>query len=169
MAIPGLLRLADQGYPGFRVSISDYVYMSDSYIYGMLLCMAAMLFIFNGAVYFRNADRFGLRQEGTWYNVILGVSLLGIILFPHRQYVLIHYFFGGVFFLGNAVVIGVFHAPKDRVLSIVLAVITVTAIAVHYIFGLISLLTGEWISLIVIALHFIMQSNQISNNVRSSK
>jgi len=157
VAIPALLRLADKGNTGFRESLSDYVYMSDSYIYGMLLCMAAMLFVFNGAVYFRNSSVLGLQRAGSWYNVILGVSLLGIILFPDHQYVIVHYFFAGVFFLGNAVVIGLFHNARDRVISIVLAVVTVVAIALHYI-GVWSLLVGEWVSLAVIAAHFIMQS-----------
>lgn len=164
VAIPALLRLADKGNTGFRESISDYVYMSDSYIYGMLLCMAAMLFIFNGAVYFRNEDAFGLQRAGKWYNVILGVSLLVVILFPHRQYVIIHYFFGAVFFLGNAVVIGLFHNARDRVVSIVLAVVTVAAIALHYA-GVWSLLAGEWVSLGVIAAHFIMQARGAGTSV----
>lgn len=157
VTIPVLLRLADKGNTGFRESISDYVYMSDSYIYGMLLCMAAMLFIFNGAVYFRNEVVFNLPRAGKWYNVILGVSLLGVILFPHRQYVVIHYFFGGLFFLGNAVVTALFCYVRDRVLSIVLAVLTVAAVGLHYA-GVWSLLVGEWISLTVIAVHFIMQA-----------
>jgi hypothetical protein len=157
MTIPALLRLADKGNTGFRESISDYVYMSDSYIYGMLLCMAAMLMIFNGAVYFRNENAMGLPRAGKWYNVILGVSLLVVILFPHRQYVIIHYFFGGVFFLGNAVVTALFSYARDRVVSVVLAVVTVAAIGLHYA-GVWSLLAGEWISLAVISAHFIMQS-----------
>src|ERR1700722_20801936 len=107
--------------------------------------MAAMLFIFNDAVYFRNEDAFGLQRAGKWYNVILGVSLLGVILFPHRQYVIIHYFFGGLFFLGNAVVTALFPYAQDRPLSIVLAVLTVAAIALHFV-GDWSLLVCEWIS-----------------------
>ena len=49
--MPLILWLADGGinHP-FRDSISDYVYMPHSYVFGMLLCIAAMLFIFNGAV-----------------------------------------------------------------------------------------------------------------------
>jgi hypothetical protein len=42
---------------GFRLSLSDYVYSSNSYIFGMLYTMAAMLFIFNGAVYFKSQKR----------------------------------------------------------------------------------------------------------------
>jgi len=167
VTIPALLRLADKGGTRFRESISDYVYMTDSYIYGMLLCMAAMLFVFNGAVYFRNEVAFGLPRAGKWYNVILGVSLLGVILFPHRQYVIIHYFFGGLFFLGNAVVTALFSYPKDRALSVVLAVLTVAAIGLHYV-GVWSLLAGEWVSLGVIAAHFIMQSRRAATPSASS-
>lgn len=45
-----------------------------------------------------------------------------------------------------------------KVISIVLAVLTVAAFVLHYIVQLLSLLVAEWISLIVISLHFIMQS-----------
>jgi len=157
VTIPALLRLADKGNTGFRESISDYVYMSDSYVFGMLLCMAAMLFVFNGAVYFRNEAAFGLSGAGKWYNVVLGLSLLGVILFPPHQYVIIHYFFGGLFFLGNAVVTALFSYAKDRLVSIVLAVATVVGIGLHYA-GVWSLLVGEWVSLAVIAAHFVMQA-----------
>ena len=179
VAIPALLRWADTdaaagtvggagaasapgvlGAVGFRASISDYVGMADSYIYGMLMCMAAMLFIFNGAVYFRNEVTLQLRLEGKWYNVILGLSLIAIILFPNNRYESLHYFFAGIFFLGNALVIVLFHDPKDRVVSIVLAVLVVAALALHYILHAVSLLVGEWISLAVIAAHFLMQANR---------
>ncbi len=158
IAIPVFLRLADGGYPGWRPSISDYVSMNRSYIFGMLLCMAAMLFIYNGAVYFRNETSFGLKRAGKWYNVILGLCLLGIILLPNYEYATVHYFFSGIFFGGNAVVIGLFHNEKDRVISIVLAVLTVAALVLHYTVHWPSLLFAEWFSLAVIAAHFIMQS-----------
>ncbi|HLI94064.1 MAG TPA: hypothetical protein VKU83_10655 [Puia sp.] len=158
VSIPALLRLADKNSPGFRNSISQYVYISDSYIYGMLLCVAAMMFIFNGAVYFQNEERLGLKKAGKWYNVVLGLSLFGVILFPPHTFEVVHYLFGGLFFIGNALVTGFFHNKKDRVISITLAVLTLLGFVFCYIVPWISLLAAEWISLAVISLHFIMQS-----------
>src|ERR1700761_4886682 len=73
--IPVILRLTDTNnnplchdHSGFRFSISDYVYMPAAYMFGMMLCIAAMLFIFNGAVYFRNEEphKLNLNPNGKW-------------------------------------------------------------------------------------------------------
>lgn len=160
ITIPAILWLADKGTTGFRSSISNYVYMDRSYIFGMLLCTAAMLFIFNGAVYFRNDNKLNINKHGKWYNVILGLSLLGVILFPHEEYAIPHYIFAGIFFLGSAVFIGIFHQKKDRKISITLAVITITCILLHFIIG-IPLFWAEWLSLTVIGVHFILESKGI--------
>lgn len=158
IAIPALLKVADIGYPGFRISISAYVYMCHSYIYGMLLTIAAMLFIFNGAVYFKNEISFNLNKAGKWYNVLLGLSLFAVILLPYKAYPTLHYVFAGIFFLGNALVIALFHRPKYRFISLILAGLTVLAIAIHYINESVSLLVSEWISLAVIGIHFILEA-----------
>ena len=120
--IPVILKLYDKDCPRFRYSISKYAYMSNSYIYGMLLCMAAMLFIFNGAVYFKSEADLKLDKNGKWYNVVLGISLIGVILFPPLKYVLLHRIFGAIFFMGNAFVIGFFQ-KKNRIVGITLAIV----------------------------------------------
>jgi len=160
IAIPPLLWLTDTGHPALRSSISYYVYMNNSYIFGMLLCMASMLFIFNGAVYFRNEDNFKLNKNGKWYNVVLGICLLLIIIIPTKTFPNIHLAFGIIFFLGNALVIGIFHKKKDRKISITLAVLTIASFVLN-LFHVFSLFWAEWLSLIVIAIHFILQSKGI--------
>ncbi|MEE9348440.1 MAG: hypothetical protein V3U80_00170 [Flavobacteriaceae bacterium] len=55
--IPLLLYLAE-GEQKFRSSISDYVYMSKNrHIFGLLMTLEAMLFIFNGVVYINKGTR----------------------------------------------------------------------------------------------------------------
>jgi len=157
LSIPILLKLADAGYVGFRPSISNYVYMKDSYLFGMLLCMAAMLFIFNATVYYKHEDNYYLNKHGKWYNVVLGVALLGVILFPCLQYSAIHYTFAGLFFIGNASVMAFFHRREDRVISIILSSLVIITLGLHYL-GLVSLLIGEWLSLSVIGIHFLLQA-----------
>lgn len=159
--LPIFLRLAD-GSKTFRSSISNYVYMTHSYIFGMLLCMAAMLFIFNAAVYYRNEDHYCLNKHGKWYNIVLGVALLGVILFPHLQYAVWHYSFAGLFFIGNSLVLAFFHKRKDRTISITLSILVIAAIALHYL-ALVTLLVGEWLSLAAIGTHFILQSVGITS------
>jgi hypothetical protein len=162
ITIPIFLRIADPCTHGFRCSISDYAYMDRSYIFGMLLCIAAMLFIFNGAVYFYKHQSFEMMTPGKWYNVVLGVSLLMVILLPYKEFKYPHYTFASIFFGFNAFVIGFFHQRKYRVISRILAVATLTSLGLHFAFKKeISLFWGEWLSLIVIGVHFILMADGI--------
>lgn len=86
-----------------RESISAYVTMENSYIFGMLLAIAAMLFIASGVVYWNKKESF---REGAWrsiLNVALGVLLLGVIIFPVDKMYEAHMFFALTFFLGCGV------------------------------------------------------------------
>jgi hypothetical protein len=159
IAIPLLLWFSDSWPSPFRPSISDYVYMAHSYVFGMLLCAAAMLFIFNGAVYLRNEseNKLNLNKQGKWYNVVLGISLLFVIVLPYKQFSVAHYIFAGIFFIGNALVIGIFHKKQFRVLSITLATLTIGSLVPVYL-DWFSLFWGEWLSLAVIGIHFYLES-----------
>jgi hypothetical protein len=159
ITIPLLLWVGDGLPKNFRSSISDYVYMCRSYIFGMLLTIAAMLFTINGAVYFRNEgmDKLNLRKQGKWYNVILGLSLFCVILLPHKQHVIIHNIFAGIFFIGNVLVIGIFHKREQRGLSITLACLAAASLVPVFL-CLFSLFWGEWLSLCVIGIHFYLES-----------
>lgn len=166
--IPLILWFNDGGvnHP-FKPSISQYVYMPHSYVFGMLLSIAAMLFIFNGAVYFKNIDVLNISIHGQWYNVILGLSLIGVICFPCDEYPIPHYTFAIIFFVGNALVTGFFYKDKDKIASIILAILTVIALP-FALLGYISILAGEWISLTVIAIHFILNTIDMNQPVNAS-
>lgn len=167
MTLPIWLYLADDppadgSAKRFRGSISDYVYMNHSYVFGMLLTIAAMLFIVNGAVYFKKQEELVLGKSGKWYNILLGLFLFGVILFPHEENPIPHYAFAILFFAGNAVVTALFHARKYRVISIVLAVMTVVAFLVTLCWPEhLSLFWSEWISLVVIGVHLILQALKV--------
>lgn len=158
ISIPLLLWMVDapDDYK-FRGSISNYVYMCKSYIFGLLLAIAAMLFIFNGAVYYKNEASLNISRHGQWYNVVLGLSLIGVICFPHIEHPLPHFTFAGIFFIGNALVTGIFYKDKDKKKSIFLAVLTVAALPLA-LWHVITLLVAEWISLCVIGIHFILST-----------
>ena|ERR1017187_9966473 len=165
IAIPLVLMLADKENAGsFRKSISEYVYMIHSYVFGLMLGIAAMLFIFNGAVYFKNEapEKLNLNKQGKWYNIVLGLSLIGVIITPHLQYTVAHYIFAGIFFVGNAVVTGLFHEKKDRPLSIIMAIMTLAALGIYFtgLFPAFTILWAEWISLTVIGIHFFLESRR---------
>ena len=82
-------------------SISAYVLIDNSHVFGMLLAIAAMLFIVNGAVYW-NKKEFA---EGEWrslLNVGLGILLLLVVIFRCDRAPTIHLIVAGIFFLGCA-------------------------------------------------------------------
>jgi hypothetical protein len=174
VGIPVILRFTDKCaeggyYPGgFRSSISDYVYMWHSYVFGLLLGMAAMLFIFNGAVYFRNEHKASgpkVESSGKWYNFLLGICLLGVVIFPWRQHEAIHFTFAGSFFVGNALVTGIFHTKTWRKSNIALAIATVLSLGFYFLddkalhmFPGYTLFYAEWISVAVVAVHFYLET-----------
>ena len=155
--IPLVLWYTDTGSE-FRPSISNYVYMPHSYVFGMMLTMGAMLFIFNGALYWNTSDDMGVSDHGKWYNAVLGFALLLVICFPHLQYPIPHYIFACTFFVGNALVTLVFHRKADAFGSIAIGSLTMLSFVLVFTHT-VSLLVAEWVSLTCIAGHFIMQSN----------
>ena len=88
-----------------KESISAYVTIHDSFIFGALLSIGAMLFIANGLVYWdehRNNIEVAGRRRG-YINVILGIALQGVVLFPCNRLPGPHYFFAITFFVGCAI------------------------------------------------------------------
>jgi len=182
MFIPFILYWVD-GTPGFRPSISAYVDICDSYIFGLLFGIAGMTFILNGALYFkvendekRNPELklrsslsesvYNKKRKGKWYNILLGVSLIGVAIFHHERSgypATLHIVFALIFFLGSAVVIFFNHDPEDRWKSRILAIISIACLAIAYFSDgqLITLYWAETIALIIIAVHYILESYRI--------
>lgn len=165
--IPLILFLSDDEC--WRPSISNYVYMDNSYVFGLLLTMAAMLFIFNGALYFGSSEYKGLKGKANnkWYNIILGISLLFVILFPHEEYKYPHYIAAGVFFLGSSLAIALDCRKKNRKWNLFFAILSIVSLVfyfVNYCFDLninwYTLLVAEWISLTVISIHYYLDSRE---------
>ncbi|PID69906.1 MAG: hypothetical protein CR985_03415 [Flavobacteriales bacterium] len=80
--IPFFLYLADN-QDGFRTSISAYVDMDKNYIFGFLLGIAAMLFIFNGALYFKTVatDNPYKKRRSKWYNNLNSINIMTTAFF----------------------------------------------------------------------------------------
>ncbi len=165
MLIPVFLVLADQGQ--VRESISNYVYMGNSHIFGLLLGVAAMLFIVNGVIYIKTQNLRDCKKQGKWYNNVLGVCLLGVVLFPHEDQPFLHYFFAILFFAGSALVIALFNDKEHRKTSWTIAALSLGGLVLwlfnSYIFVIpltqwLTLFWAEWLSLTVIAMHYILES-----------
>jgi hypothetical protein len=85
-----------------KTSISAYVTMNGAHVFGMLLSIAAMLFMASGVVYWNKKPVF---REGTWrsiLNLILGLLLLCVVIFPCTTMPTLHGIVALLFFIGCA-------------------------------------------------------------------
>lgn len=179
MFIPLILYLVEGE---IKDSISAYVDMCDSYIFGLLFGIAGMTFLLNGALYFKveNDEKrkpelksmsvlsesvYDKKRIGKWYNVVFGISLIGIAVFHYNRTTVseyIHIAFALIFFVGSAIVIFFIHDPEDKWKSKFLAIVSVACLAISYFTnGFISLFWAETIALIIIAIHYILESYRI--------
>ncbi len=146
---------------GFRTSLSDYVYSSTSYLFGLLYCLAGSLFVYNGVVYRKRRHQLRLFSQGHWYNFIIGLSLIGVALTPDRVSLFWHTLFTIVFFAGNLLVLLFVSSRDESGISKALRIGMAYAVAFALLFfrlGDITLLDAEWFSLVMIGLHLIQVS-----------
>lgn len=143
--VPLILHLVDGG--SWRISISDYAYSAYAYVFVFFITLSGSLFLFNGVGFNRH-----------WYNIILGVALLGVSLTPCRDYPIIHYVFASIFFLGSVLAIQLSSDKRFRVQKSIITIPIVVALSLHFFFGWYSLLVAEWISVVPISVHFILKS-----------
>jgi hypothetical protein len=143
--IPAFLILFDDG--PIRNSISAYDNMEENQFFYFPLTVAAMLFVVNGVV----------KKEHD-YNTLLGVLLVGVILFNHEDASLRHGAFAAAFFGGNAVVILKYSSKEEKWFKRLLVAAIVLAMAGCFVFKLFTLFWAEWFSFALIALHYILES-----------
>lgn len=143
----------------FRSSLSEYAYGSKSYLFGLLYCMAAMLFINNGFVYQKRRRELRIQKRVHWINVLTGLCLIGVVFCPESVNPTWHYILSIGFFVGN---IFAMFSPKEnetntfKFTRCIMAIVTAMALIVHFVFHTYTLLWAEWISLITIACYLIM-------------
>lgn len=75
-------------------SISRYHYSSQKYTYMFLLSILGMLTIVDGLIY-----------KTRRYNIIIGLSLFGVVLTPVNEYGMFHNISAITFFIGNAYIL----------------------------------------------------------------
>jgi hypothetical protein len=145
---PALLVLVDDGPDTVRGSISAYHDVSSPAAFYVPLTVGAMLFFVNGIV-----------RQAHVYNTLLGVALSGVILFDHdgKTYVP-HVLFAVAFFGGNVVVMVFFSTNKSTRLKCLLVGGIAAAGALLLFTNWFTLFWAEWVSLAVIATHFILDS-----------
>lgn len=129
-----------------RPSISDYAYSDVENLFSGLLWASGLMFIYNGFL------------KKKWYNIVLGVSLIGVSLTPHLNYPIIHYLFAIIFFLGSIFIMIFFSSKEQRKYKVMAGLLIFNALLAHFIFSAYSLLVAEWIGIVPICVHFIGES-----------
>ena len=132
-----------------RPSISDYYAMGQNQWFYVPLAIAAMLFVVNGVT-----------KHGHRYNVVLGVALLGVIMFNLIDFQALHNIFAVLFFAGNVVVMWWFSDLGDNTRTFrKWFIVPLVAVGLAFVFvdGF-TLWWAEQLSLVVIAAHFWLDS-----------
>jgi len=126
-------------------SISDYANVTP--------LVFAFLLTLSGRVFFD--DGFVSRQR--WYNIIPGIGLFGVVLFLNTEFPILHYAFAGIFFLGSLFNMVLFSSRKQRPLKILVALFVLFGMSGHYLFGWYSLFWAEWIGMVPISVHYVLE------------
>lgn len=146
--IPIILILFDNN--NVRGSISAYADMEENQVYVFLLTVAAMMFLVNGTI-----------KHKKWYNIVLGISLMGVVLFHYEEFENAHKIFAAIFFLGSAIVINYYTSKKNKLIAFFFSLTIVFSLFAHFKLDWISLLVAEWIALAIIGIHYILESYNI--------
>lgn len=127
-------------------SISAYAYYTPM-TFALSLTLAGALFLYDGWV-----------DRRRWYNIGIGISLFGVVLFPHIDYFIIHYIFATLFFISSVFTMIYFSSGRERFIKIIVGSLILFGMCGCFIFNWYSIFWGEWIGMIPISIHFILES-----------
>jgi len=127
-----------------RKSISNYAYADNNAVFYTLLALSCLPFVVDGVVHARK-----------YYNIILGLSLVGIALTPHLDYPYWHYFFTGLFFIYGAFVIIYYSSHEQRKFKWLLGLVMALSLISAFFFHFMKVFIAEWIGITIYAFHFI--------------
>lgn len=126
-----------------RTSISNYAYSEFSFVFVAFLTFAGAMLVVDGC----KDDVF---SNNKWYSIVLGLSLIGVAVTPHKDYTIIHYTFAAIFFIGSLFVMILYSSAKQRNLKAFFGIIIIVSMLGHFVFEWYSLLYAEWIGIVPI-------------------
>lgn len=135
-----------------RSSISNYAYSDFNFIFVSFLTFAGSMLIVDGC-------KDDLITRNKWYSIILGLSLVGVSVTPHKDYAFVHYTFAGIFFIGSYIAMILFSSPKQRPTKMFLGLAILLSLTGHFLFNWYSLFYAEWIGIIPIVINFTGENN----------
>lgn len=128
-------------------SISAYYHSAAHDDFIILLVISALMYADDG-IYRKN-----------FWNITIGLSLIGVAYFDLVNHKTLHYIFAGYFFIGTCLSMIIDSSKKQRPYKIAVCVFILIVMCSHFIFDLFSLLVAEWIATIPMSLHFIGESS----------
>lgn len=126
-------------------SISSYVYTAPL-TFSSLLTIGAWVYFQKGFISYKSR-----------FDLLIGLSLFGVIFTPCDDYFVLHYCFAAFFFLGNTFNIVYFAKREHRKHMIGLALIILWGMAGHFIFGIFNLYYAEWIGLLPMSVNYVLE------------
>ena len=135
-----------------RTSISNYAYSNHSQIFVGLLTFAGSMLIVDGC-------KDDLITRNKWYSIVLGLSLIGVAITPHKDFLILHYSFAGIFFIGSLFAMILFSSPKQRLLKMIFGLVIIISMLGHFAFNWYSLLVAEWIGMLPIIINYMGENN----------
>jgi len=155
-------------------SISAYYVISNAkwlWTFYVPLTVAAFMFIVNGVMRREIVNR--VTKNASWYNIYLGVFLLGVIIFNHEDFSIAHNICAILFFVGNFIIILTvrtkrFDKTGELLFDGILVSIAILS-AILFGFRIINLFILEWISFAMITAHYYILSKGAARKVSSGR
>lgn len=166
----------------FRESISHYALSSNSYLFGFLYTMAAMMFIYNGVVHLKmrmnpvqdsETNELQLKSSEPIYNIVIGASLILVIFNPLDTRPKLHVVSSVLFFVANLLMItfcpNKYESKLPLQVRITLMIVFVAVLIFLARKKVLSVLDIEWITLTFIAAHLILIALEVHDQIKERK
>jgi len=120
---------------GFQPSLSEYHYTSQKWTFIICMAIIGVLTILDGILY-----------QTRRYNILIGLSMIGVISFPVLEHRLIHDAFAIIFFVGNAFIVTYYSKLLQNSTKRLFSVIILTTLLL-LIIGVIDVYVAEFIGM----------------------
>jgi len=126
-------------------SVSHYVYSDATYFYNIGLILISLFLIYDGVI-----------DKKRRFNIILGLTLLGVVIFPVKEDDYIHDFFAILFFLENLTVLVYYSKVFSKIIKILVSIVVILTLTIMFL-GLITLFLAESIGLFCVSIFFFLR------------
>ena len=99
----------------------------------------------------------GFGEKNRWYNIYIGASLFGVVLFSMYDHKIIHYTFATIFFIGSLFNMVYFSSSKERWFKIITVIGVLIGMMGTFVFDWYSIFFAEWIGMLPISIHYILE------------